>query len=41
MEIRKYVNGLTAKEAKEMLYNKLVNDEYDIAYKKIYEDDEW
>ena len=40
-EIRKYVNGLTAKEVKEMLYNKLVNDEYDIAYKKIYEDDEW
>lgn len=37
-EIKNYVNSLSAKEAKERLYNVLINEEYDEAYKEIYDE---
>ena len=40
-EIKNYVNSLSAKEAKERLYNVLINEEYDEAYKAIYDDEDY
>ena len=41
IKIKKIVNSLSAKEAKERLYNMLVNDAYDEAHRDIYGDEEY
>ena len=40
-EVRKYVDSLSLEELKENLYRRMINSEYDIAYKDIYGEDEW
>ena len=41
IEIRKFVNSLSAKEAKERLINILMNEEYDEVHREIYGDEDY